>query len=124
MKSNMITKLGFVALVLVLGGCASITKAPEHLDTLAKEFKTNPNYSEVYLYRNETLGGAISMPVAVDGKLAGTTGPNSFFKFTLSPGVHTFTSQEDESVLKLKNRKRQTLLYLAGSQNGHDVRGI
>lgn len=103
MKSiNVIRKFALVALLLGLGGCASIVKAPEHLDKQAKEFKINPNVSQVYLYRNETLGAALSMPVTVDGKLAGTTGANSYFKFNLPAGEHVFTSQGDESVLKIK----------------------
>lgn len=104
-KIDIFKKLTIATTVLFLGGCASISKAPDHLDKQAKEFISNPNYSQVYLYRNELFGGAISMPVSVDGKLAGNTGPGSYFLFTLEPGEHTFTSQEDESVLKTKTKK-------------------
>ena len=102
MKITMIRNITIVALLLTLGGCASIIKAPAHLDNKAKEFKSNPNYSQVYLYRNETLGAALSMPVTVDRKLAGTTGANSYFKFNLPAGSHTFTSQDEESTLTIK----------------------
>lgn len=102
---NMIKKSVFASAVIVLSSCASISKAPDHLDQQAKEFISSPNYSQVYVYRNETFGGAISMPVTVDGELAGTTGPNSYFLFTLEPGDHTFTSQGDKSVLKTKTEK-------------------
>ena len=100
MKSlNLISKLLMVYFIILLGGCASIAKAPAEMDQQAKQFRSNPNYSQVYLYRNETLGAAISMPVTVDGQLAGNTGANSYFKFNLPAGSHTFTSQGDESVL-------------------------
>ena len=47
------------------------------------------------------FGAAISMPVTVDGKLAGNTGAKSYFKFDLPAGKHTFTSQGDKSILDL-----------------------
>jgi hypothetical protein len=40
--------------------------------------------------------------VTVDGKLAGTTGPNSYFKFDLPAGEHKFTSQGDGSQIAVK----------------------
>ena len=101
-KLNVIYKLSLVALLLALGGCASVVKAPAHLDAKAKQFKSNKNYSQVYVYRNEMFGAALSMSVTVDGKLAGTTGANSYFKFNLPAGNHTFKSEGDDSVLKIK----------------------
>lgn len=99
---NMIRNITIAAALLTVGGCAGIIKAPAHLDEQAKEFKSDPNSSQVYLYRNETLGAALSMPVTVNGKLAGTTGANSYFKFNLPAGSHTFTSQGEESTLTIK----------------------
>ncbi|SFD64915.1 DUF2846 domain-containing protein [Pseudoalteromonas denitrificans] len=85
-------------------GCASVNKASIELDKAAKQFEAKPDVSQVYVYRNETLGAALSMPVTVNGKLAGTTGPNSFFKFNLAQGNHTITSQGDGSVLELETK--------------------
>lgn len=90
-----------------LSGCASINKAPASMDAEAKKFAPNANYSQVYVYRNETMGAALSMPVTVDGKLAGTTGPNSFFKFDLPAGKHVITSQGDESKLDIETQKNK-----------------
>lgn len=90
-----------------LSGCASVNKAPAAADSAAKSFTTNANYAQVYVYRNETLGSALSMPVTVDGKLAGTTGPHSFFKFDLPEGKHTITSQGDESTLDVQAQKNK-----------------
>ena len=88
-------------LLLTMVGCASINKAPASADAESKQFKPNANTSQVYVYRNETLGAALSMPVTVDGKLAGNTGANSFFKFDLPAGEHTITSQGDKSSLTI-----------------------
>ncbi|MAG65962.1 DUF2846 domain-containing protein [Pseudomonas sp.] len=82
-------------------GCASINKAPSAMNTEAKQFNTHPDYAQVYVYRNETFGAALSMPVSVDGRQAGTTGPKSFFRFQLEPGQHTISSQNGASSLLL-----------------------
>jgi Protein of unknown function (DUF2846) len=89
----------FSLLVVFQVGCASVNKAPAASDTEAKQFSPKAGMAQVYVYRNETLGAAISMPVTVNGKLAGTTGPNSYFKFDLPPGQHTITSQGETSKL-------------------------
>lgn len=92
----------FASIALVaLTGCASINKAPTSAEAESKQFVSKPNVSQVYLYRNETLGAAISMPVTVNGKLVGNTGPHSFFRFELQPGEHVITSQGTESRLTL-----------------------
>jgi len=88
-------------------GCASVNKAPSAMDAEAKQFNTHPDYAQVYVYRNETFGAAISMPVAVDGQRAGTTGPKSFFKFQLSEGQHTISSQNGASSLLLNTEKNK-----------------
>jgi len=92
-----------VATVLLLSmfgllyGCATVSKAPPTADAEAKLFKANPSVSQVYVYRNETFGAALSMPVSVNGKLAGSTGPRSYFKFDLPAGKHVITSQGEGS---------------------------
>jgi hypothetical protein len=96
---NFAKKAALVVSIIVMTGCASINKAPASVDAESKLFKPNASTSQVYVYRNETLGAALSMPVTVDGKLAGNTGPNSFFKFDLPAGAHKFTSQGTESEL-------------------------
>lgn len=92
---------GAVCTLALTTGCASVQKASPAEDIAAKTFKSNPDYSRVYIYRNEALGAALSMPVTVDGKLAGNTGPKSFFKFDLPAGKHVFTSQGNKSTLNL-----------------------
>lgn len=91
--------------IILVTGCASVKKASVDRDSETKLFKPNSEVAQVYVYRNETLGAALSMPVTVNGKLAGTTGPKSFFKFDLPAGKHTLTSQGDKSVLDLTTQK-------------------
>lgn len=96
-----LAKVAVAASVVLMVGCASINSAPASVDAESKQFNVKPAVSQVYVYRNETLGAALSMPVTVDGKLAGTTGPHSYFRFDLPAGKHTFTSQGTESTLDL-----------------------
>lgn len=98
---NKLSNTIIVVSLLVLSGCASVNKASNELDMAAKTFKADPDNSQVYVYRNETFGAAVSMPVSVNGKSAGSTGPNSFLKFSLPAGSHKITSQVDESILDL-----------------------
>jgi uncharacterized protein YceK len=101
-------KLGLMCFVIFMSGCASVQKAAPAKDLAAKKFTADANTSQVYLYRNEVLGAALSMPVTVDGKLAGKTGSKSFFKFNLPAGKHTFTSQDKTSTLDLTTENGKT----------------
>ena len=100
---SIITTAAIGGLILSTG-CASINKAPIDDDKAAKEFNKDSTMSQVYIYRNESFGGAVSMPVTVDGKTAGNTGPKSFFKFNLPEGNHVFTSQGDKSTLAVDTK--------------------
>lgn len=93
--------------IVVLTGCASVNKAPASAEAESKQFVAKPDVSQVYVYRNETLGAAISMPVTIDGKFAGNTGPHSFFRFELPAGEHVITSQGNESRLTLTTEAGQ-----------------
>lgn len=100
----------FVKFILVLAlalsyGCASLDTAPAEADAAAKRFTPDNSVAQVYLYRNKMLGAALSMPVTVDGKLAGSTGAKSYFKFDLPAGKHVFTSQGDKSTLEVDTKE-------------------
>ena len=90
-----------LALAVLATGCATVNKATPEADASAKAFRANPAVSQVYIYRNEVLGAALSMPVTVNGKLIGTTGAKTFFKIDLPAGKHTLTSQGEVSKLDL-----------------------
>lgn len=99
-----IGKLAILTTAVLSIGCASVDKAPATADSAAKQFKSNPNYAQVYVYRDEILGSALRMDVAVNGKPAGETASKSYFKFDLPAGTHTFTSQGDDEPVKLQTR--------------------
>lgn len=101
--TNKFLVIGFS--LMLLEGCASLNKASVDLDSEAKLFKSNPDYSTVYLYRDQILGSSLSMPVRLNCDHVGYTGPESYFKFTLHEGKHTFISPEGGSTLILDTKK-------------------
>jgi Protein of unknown function (DUF2846) len=106
--SRRLTLISFVAMATLTAGCASINKAPAEANARAKEFRADPALSQVYVYRNESLGALVQMPLTVNGKLAGSTGAFTFFRFELPPGKHTLTSQGDTSKLELATEAGQS----------------
>jgi hypothetical protein len=97
---NRLTLL-LVCLSTLLGGCASVPMTSLDEDTHAKTFSVRPEKSSIYLYRNESMGGAIPMTVALDGKVAGQTGPKTYFMWEVDPGPHEIASHT-ENVVTLK----------------------
>ncbi len=96
--------VGFTALVfaIMLTGCATVPMASLEHDSAAKEFVVPPDVSRIYLYRNESFGGAIPMTVSLDGQTMGQTGPKTYYMWDVPPGDHTVSSYaEDVSELKL-----------------------
>lgn len=109
MKARAVTGLALVMFVgLLASGCASVAMAPPAADAEAKAFATKPEKSSIYLYRNETYGGAIVMTVSLDGKVAGRTGPQTYFLWEVDPGPHEITSHtENVDTLKLTTETGQ-----------------
>jgi len=87
---------------LVFVSCASVPMASLDADKQAKQFHVAENMSRIYIYRNENLGGAIPMTIAVDGKTLGQSGPKTYFMLDVQPGEHTINSYtENVATLRL-----------------------
>ena len=98
-----------IAIACLVSGCASVNKAGRDSDTQAKTFAPITDKAVVYIYRDEILGAAIKLHVAVDGIAVGDTGPKSFLQLALPPGQHTITSRgEKTSSLSLDTQAGQT----------------
>jgi len=86
----------------LLSGCASVKMATPEQDSLVKSYKQVAGKSTIYVYRNETLGAAIKMPVELDGKPVGETAAHTFLTLVVAPGKHQLVSRAaNESVLHL-----------------------
>jgi len=102
LSANFFSILLLVAL-LALQGCASVPMASMNEDASAKEFKPDPDKANIYVYRNENFGSAITMTVSLDGRVAGQSGPKTYFLLQAQPGEHEVGSIAENSVsLKLK----------------------
>lgn len=101
MQFHIIPKLILLFCVSLFAACASVQEAPKDQDMQAKQFIAKADVAQVYVYRHQTFGAALSMPIAVNGKLAGNTGPKSYFKFDLPAGKHIISSQGDKSTLEV-----------------------
>lgn len=106
--------IGLTALfVLFMSGCAPTTpKAPSSKDTIAKSFRTDKKYANVYLCRNTIVHGLENIPVFVDGTLAGETSAYSFFYWKMEPGKHIIKSQTVNTPTLTLNTKANTNYFI------------
>lgn len=94
----MIRKLalvGFVAMAMV--GCASVPMGDAKKDAELKTFAPKSGVAGLYIYRNETMGAAVRMDVAVDGRNLGQTASKTYFYTEVAPGKHTITSKAENT---------------------------
>ena len=85
-------------ITFITAGCASTSKAPESKNNEAKAFEKTSDKGVVYLYRpGRAVGAAMQTQVKVNGRDAGGTGPGTFFKWELKPGVYVFSCFTAES---------------------------
>jgi len=93
--------VGAILIAVLATGCASVPMASVEKDTAAKTFAVKSNKANIYIYRNETFGAAIKMPVALDGKLVGDTAAKTYLLLEVDPGNHTVISktENDPSLL-------------------------
>jgi len=97
-----IAGFGIVVVAFVASGCVSVPMASPEKDASAKTFATKPGKGNIYVYRNETMGAAVKMPVVLDGKLVGDTASKTYFLFEVAPGKHELIAKgENDSVLPL-----------------------
>jgi hypothetical protein len=96
------------AAALTMAGCASVPMGDVTQDAAAKTFKVPAGKSALYIYRNENMGGAITMDVAVDGKPLGKTGAKTYLYAVVAPGKHVITSKaENTDTLEVLTRPGQ-----------------
>lgn len=88
---------------LIFTGCASVNMAPASQDSRAKNFKPETDKATIYVYRNETFGAAVKMPVLLNGYHVADTIANSYLAMSVSAGNFQVTSKtENDSSVDLK----------------------
>jgi len=99
---NKLLAAGALAAVVLASGCASVQMASPEMDSAAKSYAVKPGTANVYVYRNEQMGAAIKMPVALNGKMVGDTAAKTYLLLQVPPGRHTLVSKtENDSTLTL-----------------------
>lgn len=76
--------------------------ASSEKDNAAKSFVVPKDKANLYIYRNENFGAAISMDVSVNGTPIGQSAAKTYFKLELDPGKYQVQSKaENASLLDL-----------------------
>ena len=84
--------------VILVAGCASVPMSSLEQDAAAKTFTSNPTKAKIYIYRNETFGAAIKLPVLIDNVSVGDTASHTYIMKELEPGKHTILSKAENDV--------------------------
>ena len=115
--------LPIIIMTLILGSCASTSKAPESKSNEAKSFSAPTDKGTVYLYRTgRAVGAAGQLMVKINSVDAGGTGPGTFFKWDLKPGTYTFSSSTGESsaVVQIDVKAGQVIFIRQDARMGID----
>ncbi|MFH0794940.1 MAG: DUF2846 domain-containing protein, partial [bacterium] len=84
-------------LVAALVGCVTVPMGDTKQDAALKNFQTKPDVAGLYIYRNESIGGAIRMDVELDGNPIGQTAAMTYLYKEVAPGKHTVTSKSENT---------------------------
>ena len=116
MKSSP-TRYSFLAAALLAAslatGCASVNMADPAQDAARKTFVAPADKAGIYIYRNESMGAAIKMPVTVNGQMVGQTAANTYLYKEVEPGKVKIESLTEGKENKLEvDAKPGTLIYI------------
>lgn len=90
------------AVLTLVSACASVPMGSAEQDAEMKRSSAAPDMSRVYIYRNENMGAAVKMAVAIDGRMIGATAANTYLAADVTPGPHTISSDaENLTLLKI-----------------------
>lgn len=89
--------IAFLSASLFFVSCASVPKADPTLDSQAKQFKTEKDKAVIYLYRNEFMGGAVKMDVAINDQIIGATQTGNYMRIVVSPGKQRLSSHAENT---------------------------
>ena len=97
MKKSIVSIFMSIFLMFIFSGCVQkMERAPIAEDKLAKEFKTDPDFANLYICRNESFGWAVHMPVLLNDKLIGRTEAQSYFYIKLEEGRQNIKSLTEQ----------------------------
>lgn len=80
-----------------LAGCATVPMEDAKRDAELKSFVAPAKLAGIYIYRNESIGGAVRMDVSLDGKALGQTAAKTYIYEEVTPGPHVVTSRSENT---------------------------
>lgn len=104
--------IALVAAAIALGGCASVPMGDPQKDAALKTFKVAPGKAGIYVYRNESMGAAIKMDVAINGQPLGQTAAKTYLYKEVPPGKYTITSTAENTDTLSIDAKAGTLSFI------------
>jgi len=91
-----------LSIAICVSGCASVPMATPEADAIAKQFVVDPAKANIYVYRSETMGAAVKMPVLIDNVSVGDTAAKTYIYRQVTPGEHVITSKtENDATLSV-----------------------
>jgi hypothetical protein len=107
-------KIAFFTLVsaafFLFAGCASTQQFVPFPDQ-AKVVE-DPSKGRIYVMRPSTAGAGISMDVADDGKIIGSTGPHGFICWEREPGEIVVSSKAENTSAVKVNVQSDKVIYI------------
>ena len=99
MKYKSVFVVAVLAVTSLMGGCASVPMAGANEDAKAKSFVApTDGRANLYVYRNESFGAAIKMPLLLDNMAIGDTAAHTYAFQQLTPGQHMLVSKTEKDV--------------------------
>jgi hypothetical protein len=90
---NRLARAGLAAALLAATACASVPMMPEADDLAGKAFQPAPaGRAHVYVYRNESFGGAVKLGILLDGFMVSESAAKTYVLLPVAPGRHVITS--------------------------------
>lgn len=87
---------------ILFSSCATIPRLSKELDSAAKTFETTTEKANIYIIRDELIGGAVGMPLDINGQLLGKTSALTYILAIVKPGTQNIVSHaENDSTLSL-----------------------
>ncbi len=108
---TLLRRVAGLAALCLLPACATVPKAAPERDAAAKQFAAPPKgKAALYVFRDESMGGAVKMRLTIDGEPLGETGPKTFHWVSVAPGKHTVVGKaENESTVDFTARAGESV---------------
>ena len=91
-----ITSRLWLIAALAASGCASVPLMDKEDDAAAKTFETKPGLANIYVYRTESYGSSVKLPVVLDRVEVGATAADTYLMLRVHPGRHTLVSDPEK----------------------------